>query len=468
MRGALAVTWKVWLWIGASVVATALLGLLMFRPDAIESLPVKRTVFLPGATTDGHYQIELACESCHTGNFSNADVLQDACIDCHSAELERVDDSHPKSKFTDPRNADRVAVLDARYCITCHQEHRPEVTTTMGLSLPGDYCHRCHEDIGEDRPTHRDLPFDSCASGGCHNFHDNRALYEDFLVEHRSDPPHKQSPRLPASDLRAWSVEAKLVSGAPLSASDHDAPARQDLADWVADWDGTSHAEAGVNCGDCHAPKGQAWTESPGPDACQSCHVAEREGFLAGRHGMRLAAGLPAMTPSLARLPMHEDAAEHALDCNTCHSAHGFDRRSAAVDACLGCHADDHSTAYADSVHARLWEDESAGRLPAGSGVSCATCHLPRIDDSRLGRRRVAHNQNDFLRPNEKMIRSVCLDCHGLGFSLDALADPALVARNFRGSSSVEVESIHFASVLRWELEGRTPPWKEEKENEHE
>ena len=37
-----------------------------------------------------------------------------------------------------------------------------------------------------------------------------------------------------------------------------------------------------------------------------------------------------------------------------------------------------------------------------------------------------SHNQSDGLRPNEKMIRPVCLDCHGLGFAIDALADDDL------------------------------------------
>jgi hypothetical protein len=46
---------------------------------------------------------------------------------------------------------------------------------------------------------------------------------------------------------------------------------------------------------------------------------------------------------------------------------------------------------------------------------------------------RVQHDQNANLRPPDRMARDVCLTCHGLGFSLAALADPALVARNFRG-----------------------------------
>ena len=40
------------------------------------------------------------------------------------------------------------------------------------------------------------------------------------------------------------------------------------------------------------------------------------------------------------------------------------------------------------------------------------------------------------------MIRTVCLDCHGLPLVLDALADRALIDRNFDGPPAVRVESI--------------------------
>jgi hypothetical protein len=160
---------------------------------------------------------------------------------------------------------------------------------------------------------------------------------------------------------------------------------------------------------------------------------------------------------------MHERAAATELDCNSCHGAHAFDTRFAAAEACLACHADGHSQAYAASPHAATWEAELNGSTAPRSGVSCATCHLPRIRTARFPERTlVAHNQNDHLRPNEKMVRSSCLQCHGLGFSLSSLADPALVANCFRGRPAREIQSIHYATVLRWELEGRSPPWKEE------
>jgi hypothetical protein len=54
----------------------------------------------------------------------------------------------------------------------------------------------------------------------------------------------------------------------------------------------------------------------------------------------------------------------------------------------------------------------------------------------REGKRMVlaAHNQNDNLRPVDRMARDVCMHCHGLGYSLQALADRPLVERNFIGS----------------------------------
>jgi hypothetical protein len=148
------------------------------------------------------------------------------------------------------------------------------------------------------------------------------------------------------------------------------------------------------------------------------------------------------MRPELARLPMHSSAGSEPLGCTSCHGAHRFDRTRAAVDACLRCHADAHTLAYAASPHAAVWRAELASEAPTGSGVSCATCHLPRAG---AGNGRVQHDQNDNLRPREKMIRSVCLDCHGLAFAIDALADPQLIDSNFTGPPHAHVASIDWA-----------------------
>jgi hypothetical protein len=449
-----------WLiWTLASVAATLALAAAL-RVDRASDHPVRawvRTFFLPGPTTHGHHQIELACETCHTSVFGGTDVLQETCVECHGAELKEARDSHPRSKFTDPRNAERAAKLDATRCTTCHTEHRPGITQAVGLTLPNDYCVICHADVGKDRPTHVGLAFDTCASSGCHNFHDNRALYEDFLVKHASDMALLAKPTLPARDfvkvveeLASYPLDRFPIE--PLDKPDHGAALRT-TATIESDWLATAHAKAGVNCSGCHETKAQqkdgarSWVERPSQQTCAACHQDEVRGFRAGKHGMRQAAGLAPMQSDRARLPMKQDAAHDELSCTSCHAAHRFNTQNAAVDACLGCHADRHSLAYEKSPHAALWRKEVAGELPPGSGVSCASCHMPRVEHRTDDVRRVLvqHNQNDVLRPSDKMVRPVCLSCHGLAFSLDALADRQLALRNFSGRPTAHIRSIEMA-----------------------
>jgi formate-dependent nitrite reductase cytochrome c552 subunit len=118
------------------------------------------------------------------------------------------------------------------------------------------------------------------------------------------------------------------------------------------------------------------------------------------------------------------------------------------VAACTSCHADQHTLAFEGSPHHRLWQQAQAGEIPAEQGVSCASCHMPRIDydvNDWMSRVMVDHNQSASLSPNSKMIRPACLHCHGLGFSIDALADRALIDRNFAGQPEVPVDTMALA-----------------------
>ena len=83
-----------------------------------------------------------------------AKALNEACRGCHDDELRAANDSHARSLFRSPRMAVYLERLDVR----------------------------------QARPSHAGLAFDSCASAGCHNYHDNRALYEEFLVRHAGRP----------------------------------------------------------------------------------------------------------------------------------------------------------------------------------------------------------------------------------------------------------------------------------------
>lgn len=432
-----------------------------------------KTMLLPGETTHGHYQIELACNACHTPMMG---VKQDACLECHQEELNISKDTHPSKKFNDPTNAQRLKVLDAQKCITCHREHVPERTHPMGLSLPTDYCYHCHQDVMKQRPSHKDFAFDSCATAGCHNYHDNRALYENFLSKHSAelDMLDRQKVLLRTSSLApesisksaaenfaagkvplakssdAQSSDAKVeLSTTPLTLADADAPESVETSQAILDdWATTAHAAAQVNCTQCHVDnvdesnnREATWDNQVDHQTCGKCHERELAGFTDGKHGMRLALQLNPMTPREARLKMKSARAHESLNCASCHSGHRFDTQFAAVAACLSCHDDRHSLAYQSSSHYELWKSEVAGDGQPGTGVSCATCHMPRIEDDD-GNVVVQHNQNDNLRPNEKMIRSVCNHCHGVAFSIDALADEKLIQNCFQGEPSVHIQSV--------------------------
>jgi Cytochrome c3 len=446
---------SIWVFWGLATIigSAALASLLLSKTVPTHPLVVwGKRLFLPGETSHGHHQIEMACDTCHTSAFGGKQALQKSCINCHGAELEQANDSHPKRIFSDPRNADQLTRIDASYCGTCHVEHKPEITLAGGVTVPPDNCKLCHRDIATERPSHKDLALNNCAAAGCHNYHDNRALYQDFLEKHLHEPTMLASAQLPKKDFRE--LISKLsnypINKFPLAALDI---AAKDAPQSVArngkienDWLATAHAKSGVNCSACHGA-GNAWSDHPKIEVCATCHGKENDGWLLGRHGMRVAQKMTPMMPTLARLPMKTTAHDKSLTCNSCHAAHTFDVRKAAVEDCTSCHDDNHTKAYPASPHFALWKNEIAGAGAIGSGVSCSTCHLPRITHKSDGivRTLVEHNQNDNLRPNSKMIRSVCLNCHGLSFSIDALSDPKLVANNFSGKPARHIETVDMA-----------------------
>lgn len=413
-----------------------------------------KSELLIGEASHGHYQIEMACSACHTDPFGGPDMLQNACENCHGEELKIARDSHPKKKFTDPRNANLVEILDARYCVSCHTEHQQEQTHPMGLTLPGDYCFHCHEDVGDERESHKELAFDSCASSGCHNFHDNRALFEDFLLTHADGSWVAAVADLakPNSAEKKAKTEIKAQQDFEQQRSQHPDIESQLLA--------SAHGKAGVECGGCHTGESGGWLEKPQLQQCQSCHQQEAKGFLAGKHGMRLALELTPLTPAMSALDFKQDSLNIEHGCTSCHSAHDFDTRVAAVQACVGCHDDEHSRAFNDSPHGQLAQQALQNQIPWGQAVTCATCHMPRLihgkenspldlaTTAEMGNKievMVQHNQNDMLRPNEKMIRPICMSCHSLEFSIDALADKELINNNFKGKPQNHVPSIDWA-----------------------
>ncbi len=447
---------KLWLlWISLTIGIAIYYGLTMFVSE-------DKSELLIGDTSHGHYQIEMACTACHQEAFGGDEILQNSCVGCHQQELDDAHDSHPKKKFTDPRNADRLEVVDARYCVSCHTEHKEEQIDNMGVSLPSDYCYHCHKDVGEDRESHQGLAFDSCASSGCHNYHDNKALYESFLVEHADEPwlkdMHEIITQSKAANFAAVTNEDKSW-GAKSSISIEETALNEEYRykneEISHQFDQDAHSNAGIECSSCHTDESldNTWIEKPTIEACSSCHEKEVAGFKQSKHGMRLVQGLAVVNTEIAQqtaqtrdgLAFHEMANPQEQGCNACHAPHDYSEESAeraVTDSCLSCHSDEHSSNFKNSKHAGL-EEQLKGQV----SVSCATCHMPHVKEKVNGQEviRVEHNQSLNLRPNEKMIRSVCMDCHSLEFSIDALADELLIKSNFTGQPSKHIPSIDWA-----------------------
>ena len=94
----------------------------------------------------------------------------------------------------------------------------------MGVTVPQDYCFHCHEDIAVDRPSHQGLAFNSCAIAGCHNYHDNSALYEKFLYKHLDEPDCLAEPLNPVRKLQKLLAEVREQHTRQLTKRDADAP----------------------------------------------------------------------------------------------------------------------------------------------------------------------------------------------------------------------------------------------------
>lgn len=211
-------------------------------------------------------------------------------------------------------------------------------------------------------------------------------------------------------------------------------------------WQISVHALNEVNCASCHQEsESNAFVANPSYESCQSCHEDPVDTFLLGKHGIRLLEEESPLTPAMARLPMKHDALTKEMNCNTCHDVHSVDTVQAAVDACLTCHNDTHSLTYENSKHAELFLATKELPRPGPTAVTCATCHLPRTgfdqsDGTTLVK--VNHNNTYTLKPQDRMVGEVCMNCHGVEYAFNSIFDPELVKANFDRPPALSLETF--------------------------
>ena len=220
-------------------------------------------------------------------------------------------------------------------------------------------------------------------------------------------------------------------------------------------WQTSSHALAEVNCSSCHQNETtKKLVAKPTEESCRSCHENSVETFLLGKHGIRTLESLSPLTPAMAHLPMKESARNLQMTCNSCHDVHSVNTAVAATDSCLTCHNDNHSLNYQNSPHAKIVADVSSLPRPNQQAVTCATCHLPRakVGDTVL----VNHNNTYTLLPRDRMVKDVCINCHGVEHAYNSIFDDEIVEANFASPPTQKMETFELVRALEKKRSSKT------------
>lgn len=260
--------------------------------------------------------------------------------------------------------------------------------------------------------------------------------------------------------MKTWMAIAlalMLSLGAAAPGAWADAVSQAELETITAQWQGSTHALAEVNCSSCHQEANtKALITSPNQESCRTCHEAETDTFLLGKHGIRLYEGRSPLTPAKARLPMLAEAHSKQLNCNACHNVHSVNTYEASVDSCLTCHNDQHSLNYETSKHRQLFLAEGSLARPSTASVTCATCHLPRETGEDGGSNVfVNHNNTYTLKPRDRMASEVCMNCHGMEYSFNSIFDNDLVESNFASPPKLHLKSFDMVRVFQQKREGK-------------
>ena len=212
------------------------------------------------------------------------------------------------------------------------------------------------------------------------------------------------------------------------------ASTEQDVEEITQQWQVSAHALNKVNCTSCHQnTETKEFVAIPTQESCQSCHESAVDTFLLGKHGIRTLEGETPLTPAMAHIPMKRDALGKQMTCNSCHDVHTVNTMQAAVDSCLTCHNDTHSLNYENSKHAQNVLSSSLPR-PIAEQVTCTTCHLPRTGREKADGTSIVsvnHNNTYTLKPRNRMVGEVCMNCHGVEYSYNSIFDDELVEANF-------------------------------------
>jgi len=169
-------------------------------------------------------------------------------------------------------------------------------------------------------------------------------------------------------------------------------------------WHAGQHERGDVACADCHrvhARHDEVRTTDGQAEVCYGCHPRQRA--------------------EIAK-PFHHPVQGNAMNCTSCHSAHGSMndaqlRRASVNDTCFDCHAEKRGPHLWE--HAPVTEDCSNCHEPHGSSqpamlslrapLLCQQCH------SQAGHPSFAYGPGSLPgsgQPSSYLVAGSCLNCH--------------------------------------------------------
>jgi DmsE family decaheme c-type cytochrome len=147
-------------------------------------------------------------------------------------------------------------------------------------------------------------------------------------------------------------------------------------------WHGSSHAQAGMACVDCHNPhSNQPKLGAAQPSTCYKCHTEKVE------------------LEQVAH--PHQINGVNGFKCVTCHNPHDNIRKTTREDSCLSCHKGHPTMAWKSGTHAL-------------QNVTCADCHNPHPVSTLPQFANIDHNQVDRPKRMPMSVEEprVCYRCH--------------------------------------------------------
>lgn len=348
------------------------------------------------------------CTACHSPHFTEAEIIGDACLNCHQGMFYAGGRNLPPA-HRDCENCHYISSFRYKGDKACASCHKQEGRVLHDEKLPSQHkhCTTCHH------PHIWRAPFkENC--GVCH---DINAVIEHHLEFHNDDcrschEPHSTSTMARSGDCQGCHKDRKIPAFKQSLPEEHvtcqNCHSSRSVASLEFSFEGPKgtclvcHTQADTDpplswdqvpaghhvCNVCHPA--HTYDVHPDERSCGSCHRDVFESPPVAAHGECYNCHQVGHKPDFLGHEVscgvcHSEAWRRSRgtakeDCTSCHPKHGF---KADADSCGVCHGDvlDEAEALGHTDCAWCHSDH----LWAPTGEACGVCHtdLPGLHEAR-------------------------------------------------------------------------------------